>query len=261
MSLWPTVSHPLSPQSHASGHHPISPIPTMTALSACSRLADGGIPSPHICTAPPRCHPLAASMLPVCVSFFRQATRSYVVAPPATCRPSRHFVGHRRGTPHHRPTKPPLDKRTIPNNACLSPVLLGRAKWASIRHAKFGLAQARHGTSQWVVLGLSLQPVGRHGPAREAGRPLRHDGWHDPLVARPIKGTTHPAWNIIVVMYQVLLWSCIKYSNIMVIILCWFKNSCENKILSGFFVNALFMARRVEWARKHNGPNGPAWPE
>jgi hypothetical protein len=61
------------------------------------------------------------------------------------------------------------------------------------------------------LFGPLLQPVGRHGPTLEAGGPLWHDGRHDPLVARSIKGPTHPTWNIIVVMYQVLLWSCIKY--------------------------------------------------
>jgi hypothetical protein len=93
-----------------------------------------------------------------------------------------------------------------------SPVLPGRAKWASTRHVKFGPTQARHvrramgcvwhGMSQRVMLGLPLQSVVWHGPAREAGGPLQHDGRHDSLVARPIKGMTHPG---------VLLWSCIKY--------------------------------------------------
>jgi hypothetical protein len=102
-----------------------------------------------------------------------------------------------------------------------SHILLGRAKWSSMRHAKLGLAQARHGTtrpeepSQQAVLGPPLHPVGRHGPAHEAGGPLRHDERHDPLVARPIKGMTHPAWSIIVVMYQVLLWSCISIIMVM----------------------------------------------
>jgi hypothetical protein len=59
--------------------------------------------------------------------------------------------------------------------------------------------------SQWVVLGLPLQSVVWHGPAREAGGPLQHNGRHDSLVARLIKDTIHSAWSIIVVMYQVLL--------------------------------------------------------
>jgi hypothetical protein len=76
-------------------------------------------------------------------------------------------------------------------------------------------------------------------------------------VARPIKGMAHPAWNIIVVMYQVLLWSCIKYSNIVVIIFCWFKNSCENKVVTCFFCQRVVhgtagrmgtQAQRAKWA-------------
>jgi hypothetical protein len=63
------------------------------------------------------------------------------------------------------------------------------------------MGRAWHGTSQWAVLGPPLHPVGRHSMAREAGGPLWHDGRHDPLVVRPIKDTTHPAWSIIVVMY------------------------------------------------------------
>jgi hypothetical protein len=50
-----------------------------------------------------------------------------------------------------------------------------------------------------ALLGPPLQPVGQHDLTHEAGNPLRHD----PLVARLIKDTTHPAWSIIVVMYQV----------------------------------------------------------
>jgi hypothetical protein len=80
-----------------------------------------------------------------------------------------------------------------------SPVGSAGPNWA--RHVKFGPAQSRHGrrvmgptwhgTSQRAMLGPPLQPVGRHGPAREAGDPLRHDGRHDPLVAWPIKDTGH----------------------------------------------------------------------
>jgi hypothetical protein len=44
-----------------------------------------------------------------------------------------------------------------------------------------------------LCLGPSLQPVGWHGLTREADSPLWHDGRHDLLVARLIKGTTHPA--------------------------------------------------------------------
>jgi hypothetical protein len=107
---------------------------------------------------------------------------------------------------------------------------------------------AWHDMIQRAMLGPPLQPIGRHSWAREAGGLLRHDRRRDPLVTRLIKGTTHPTWNIIVVMYQILLWPCIKYSNIMVIIFCWFKNSCENKVFTCFFVNGLFMARRAKWA-------------
>jgi hypothetical protein len=84
------------------------------------------------------------------------------------------------------------------------------------------LAWPKHGTarpeepSQQAVLEPPLHPVGRHGPTHEAGGPLQHDGrQHNPLVARPIKDMTHPAWSIIVVMYQVLLWSCISIIMVM----------------------------------------------
>jgi hypothetical protein len=118
---------------------------------------------------------------------------------------------------------------------------------STTRPKSHGMCLARHEPTgrAWAT----LQPVGRHGPAREAGGPLRHDGRHGPLVARPIKGMTHPAWSIIVVMYQVLLWSCIKYSNIMVIIFCWFKNSCKNEVFT------CFLSTGCSW---HGGPNGHA---
>jgi hypothetical protein len=61
------------------------------------------------------------------------------------------------------------------------------------------MGRVGHGTSQWIVLGPPLQPVGQHGPARKADDPLQHD----PLVAWLIKDTVHPAWNIIVVISQV----------------------------------------------------------
>jgi hypothetical protein len=106
------------------------------------------------------------------------------------------------------------------------------------------------------VLGPLLQPVGRHGPAREAGDPLWHDRRHDPLVARPIKGTGHPAWSIVVVIYQVLLWSGIKYycghvSSIQILWSSYFvgtKIHVKIKYLPAFFVNGLFMAQRAKLA-------------
>jgi hypothetical protein len=70
---------------------------------------------------------------------------------------------------------------------------------------------AWHDMIQRAMLGPPLQPIGRHSWACEAGGLLRHDRRRDPLVTRLIKGTTHPTWNIIVViisniimaMYQV----------------------------------------------------------
>jgi hypothetical protein len=56
--------------------------------------------------------------------------------------------------------------------------------------------------------------------AREAGGPLWHDGRHDPLVVRSIKGTTQPAWSIIVVMYNYYYG---YVSNIIVVIYQVFK--------------------------------------
>jgi hypothetical protein len=57
-------------------------------------------------------------------------------------------------------------------------------------------------------------------------------------------------------MYQVLLWSCIKYSNIIVIIFGWFKNLCENKASTCFFCQWVHdttdridtYERRTKWA-------------
>jgi hypothetical protein len=84
------------------------------------------------------------------------------------------------------------------------------------------MGRAWPGMSQWIVLEPPLEPIELHGSAREAGGPLQHGRRHDSLRARSIQS-------------EILLWSCIKYSNIMVIIFCWFNNSYENKVFTCFF--------------------------
>jgi hypothetical protein len=96
------------------------------------------------------------------------------------------------------------------------------------------------------MLGLPLQPVGRHSPAREAGGPLRHDGRQGPLVVWPIKGTTHPAWNIIVVMHQVF---CGHVSSIQIL---WSSYSVGSKIPMKIKYLPAFLSTGYSW---HGGPN------